>query len=433
MSSLLGHLQCALGPDTRRICVAFSGGMDSRVLLELTRQLQWAQPLKKQHPQLQIRALHIHHQLSPHADQWAAFCQEVCDAAGIPLSIQCVNPNQWPGASLEDRARKARYSVFEQQLQPDELLLQAHHQDDQAETLLLRLLRGAGTLGLSSIPKQRPLGQGLLLRPLLDIPRAELLAFATAEKLQWIEDESNQQTHFDRNFLRLQVLPLLQQRFPAVSQNLARVTQHATESQQLNRELAELDLQPCRNTETSLSIPPLMALSSHRRFNLLRHWLLLRGLTLPGHTLWEQLDKLCLARKDANPLVSWGESTQRIEARRFQQQLFIAPEEYFQPLPANWQQDWDGKMPIQTPVGLINFRLLASDSLPTASLTFTLRARQGGETLRQKNRGQRDVKRLLQELHLPPWERQRLVFIWLQKELIAVGSKLVAAGWTIEY
>lgn len=426
MNSLSGHLQRALAPDTRLICVAFSGGMDSRVLLELTRQL------KKQQPQLQIRALHIHHQLSPHADQWATFCQQVCDKAGIPLCIQRVNPSQWTGASLEDRARKARYHAFEQQLQPGEWLLQAHHQDDQAETLLLRLLRGAGTLGLSSIPKQRTLGQGQLLRPLLDVPRAELLAFATAEKLQWIEDESNQQTHFDRNFLRLNVLPLLQQRFPAVSQNLARVTQHATESQQLNRELAQLDLQPCHKTATSLVIPPLMALSSHRRINLLRHWLLLRGLTLPGHNLWEQLDKLCLARQDASPLVSWGEATQRIEARRFQQQLFIAPAEDFQPLPADWQQDWDGKTPIQTPAGLINFRLLASDSLPAASPTFTLRSRQGGETLCQKNRGKRDVKRLLQELHLPPWERQRLVFIWLQDELIAVGSLLIAADWKIE-
>lgn len=426
MNPLLSHLKHSLAPEHQQLCVAFSGGLDSRVLLELARQLQHQQPT------LQLRALHIHHQLSPHADQWADFCQQVCDAGDIPLHIQRVNPNDWQGASLEDRARKARYSVFEQQLQPDELLLQAHHQDDQAETLLLRLLRGAGTLGLSSIPKQRPLGQGLLLRPLLDIPRAELLAFATTEKLQWIEDESNQQTHFDRNFLRLQILPLLQQRFPAVSQNLARVTQHATESQQLNRELAELDLQPCHKTETSLTIPPLMALSSHRRFNLLRHWLLLRGLTLPGHTLWEQLDKLCLARKDANPLVSWGESTQRIEARRFQQRLFIAPAENFQPLPADWQQDWDGKTPIQTPSGWINFRLVANSSQQKQALTFTLRARQGGETLRQKNRGQRDVKRLLQELHLPPWERQRLVFIWRQDELIAVGSQLLAADWKIE-
>lgn len=424
MHPLVKSLKQSLPPNTTKICVALSGGLDSRVLFELARQLQELQP------EIQLRAIHIHHQLSKFADEWVAFSQQICAAAEVPISIHKVDPQNLPNASLEDRARRARYAVFEQELQAGEVLLQGHHQDDQVETLLLRLLRGAGTLGLASIPLERPLGAGLILRPLLATSRSKLFTFAQANKLQWVEDDSNFEVDFDRNFLRLEILPLLQKRFPSTNQNLAKVTQLAATSQQLNRDLAQLDLANCQLTEQSLNLEIFLQLSDYRQVNLLRCWLLSRNLTLPGHQLWDELTKLYNAREDAQPKVSWDKDAQQVEARRFQQQLFIAPSNYFQPLTNNWQATWDGKTPITTPVRKINFQLVSQE--PSSSNNhFTLASRQGGEVLRLAKRGQRDVKRLLQELQLPPWQRNQLIFIWQEEQLIAVDKYLVAEGWQI--
>ncbi|GLR63719.1 tRNA lysidine(34) synthetase TilS [Marinospirillum insulare] len=424
MHPLVKQLELTLPSDTTKICVALSGGLDSRVLFELARQLAEVQPT------IQLRALHIHHQLSKFADDWAAFSQQICDLAQIPISIHQVDPQSLASASLEDRARRARYQVFEQELEEGEVLLQGHHQDDQVETLLLRLLRGAGTLGLASIPLQRPLGKGLILRPLLTTPRAELLKFAQASQLKWVEDDSNFEVDFDRNYLRLEILPLLQKRFPNTNQNLARVTQLAAESQQLNQDLAKLDLANCQLTEQSLNLEELLKLANYRQVNLLRYWLLSRNLTLPGHQIWQELTQLYSAQKDAQPKISWDKGDKQVEARRFQNQLFIAASRYFQPLAKDWQASWDGKTPVNTPAGSINFQLTHQEHQEIQN-HFTLQARQGGEVLRQAKRGQRDAKRLLQELKLPPWQRQQLVFIWHKQTLVAIDKYLIAEGWQI--
>jgi len=424
MHPLAKQIQHALPTNTTKICIALSGGLDSRVLLELARQLAEHQP------NIQLRALHIHHQLSKFADDWAAFSQTICNSAQVPLSIYQVDTQSFATASLEDRARRARYQVFEQELQTDEVLLQGHHQDDQVETLLLRLLRGAGTLGLASIPLQRPLGKGLILRPLLNTPRAELLKFAQAADLKWVEDDSNFEVDFDRNYLRLEVLPLLQKRFSNTNQNLARVTQLAAESQQLNQDLAQLDLANCQLTEQSLNLEKLLKLADYRQVNLLRYWLKTKNLTLPGHKIWQELTKLYSAAKDTQPIICWDKGTEQVEARRFQNQLFIASSQYFQPLTKDWQVSWDGKTPLDTPVGTINFQLI-NQAAKKSKQSFILTSRQGGERLRQAKRGQRDVKRLLQELHLPPWQRNQLIFIWQNQTLIAIDKYLVAEDWQI--
>ncbi len=426
---LLKNLLAALPPNTTQICVALSGGLDSRVLFELARQAQ------QQQPNLKLRALHIHHQLSQYADDWAVFSQKICAAAKVSIKVYKVDPQSFAKASLEDRARRARYAVFEQELQADEVLLQGHHQDDQVETLLLRLLRGAGTLGLASIPLQRPLGKGLIVRPLLNTPKSELLAFAQAANLQWVEDDSNFAVDFDRNYLRLKVLPLLQQRFANANQNLARVTQLAANSQQLNQDLAQLDLATCQLSEHSLNLAIFLELADYRQVNLLRYWLRIRKLTLPSHQIWQELTKLYTAQADSQPLVSWDKGKQQVEARRFQRQLFIAPSQYFQPLPKNWQATWNGTTPLTTPAGQINFQLVkktaSRQNNTDASQQFILTSRQGGERLRLAERGQRDVKRLLQELQLPPWQRNQLIFIWQNATLVAVDKYLVAEDWQI--
>ena len=438
MHPLVKQLQQTLPPNTSKICVALSGGLDSRVLFELAKQLKQARQQQQNQPNIQLRALHIHHQLSKFANDWATFSQKICDAAKVPLSVHQVDTKDFATASLEDRARRARYQVFEQELQAGEVLLQGHHQDDQVETLLLRMLRGAGTLGLASIPLQRRLGKGLILRPLLTTPRSELFKFAQAAQLTWVEDDSNFEVDFDRNFLRLEILPLLKKRFPNTNSNLARVTQLAANSQQLNQDLAQLDLAHCQLTEHSLNLASFLKLADYRQVNLLRYWLRIRNLTLPGHKVWQELAKLYSAAEDTQPIICWDKGAAHVEARRFQNQLFIAPSDYFQPLAKNWHASWDGKSPLNTPVGIIGFQLVNQQApnpktYPSISpLTpFLLKARQGGETLRQAKRGQRDVKRLLQELQLPPWQRNQLVFIWQQDRLIAVGHHLVAEGWQI--
>jgi len=404
-----------------KVCVALSGGLDSRVLLEATRQLHLIQPF-------QLRAVHIDHGLSPQADSWAEFCQQTCQEHLIPFTCVKVNPQDQPGASLEARARKARYQVFNEHLQPGELLLQAHHRKDQAETLLLRLLRGAGTQGLSSIPATRPLGQGHLLRPFLNISREILENFAQDQQLKWVEDESNQQDHFDRNFLRLNILPQLEERFPAAEQNLALSAQLARESQQLNQDLAELDLQQVNADSNSLSIAALYTQPDYRRTNLLRTWLQKRQLPLPGQRHWTQLDHLCQARDDAQPLLEWGENDQRTQARRHRDRLYIDLARHFQPLPDNWKTTWNNQPPLTTPCGHFNLQL-KNTLTGEAPTKLDVTARQGGEKLRLPHRGSRDVKRLLQERNLPPWQRQQLPFIWHQSQLIAVGDQLIAEGW----
>ncbi|WP_404420027.1 tRNA lysidine(34) synthetase TilS [Marinospirillum sp.] len=428
MNPLVQQLQQALdnlqpAADPQKICIAFSGGLDSRVLLELAWLLQQQTPEK-----LELRALHINHQLSPNADHWADFCRQTCAQKNLSFSQFQIDTRQYSGASLEARARQARYQIFSQELQAGELLLQAHHRKDQAETLLLRLLRGAGTQGLASIPIQRPLGQGQLLRPLLNTPRETLEAFAREQQLHWIEDESNQKDHFDRNFVRLNILPLLAERFPAAEQNLALSARLAGESQQLQQDLAELDLQQVNPDRSSLSITALIQLPDYRRNNLLRHWLQKHDLPLPSLKHWQQLDHLCQAREDAQPLVEWGEAQHRTQARRHRDRLYIQTADHFQPLPQNWQTTWNNQPPLQTPCGYFNLQLqcTATGEIPKE---LQVTSRQGGETIRLQNRGSRDVKRLLQELNLPTWQRNQLPFIWHRGKLIAVGNRLIAEGW----
>lgn len=403
------------------LCVAFSGGMDSSLLLSLAKDYcqTHATPLS---------AIHVHHGLSEHADAWADFCQQTCDALGVSLQVVHVKPAEQPGPSLENKARALRYQAFIQQLQPDQVLLMAHHQRDQAETLLLRLLRASGSRGLSAMPATRPLGQGQLLRPLLDQPYAQLKKEAQARQLQWIEDDSNLSTQADRNFLRLTLLPQLEARFPKTAQRLAKAAELAAQSERLNQDLAQLDLaQQPQPQARWLNIPSLMQLPDYRRINLLRHWLQMRQIAPPPASAWAAIDKLCQARADAQPQVEWKTDDQNIQARRHRQRLYIETADYFAPLPHHWQQPWDNQQPITLGSKIYPLRLQAKHQ-PTPT-HFTLRARQGGERLSLPNRGQRDVKRLLQELDLPPWERNQLPFIWHENTLIAVGDQLIAEGW----
>lgn len=274
MTDLSIHLRQAMQPWRTAPAwrIAFSGGLDSSVLLHLL--ADWAR-----HEDLPpLSAIHVHHGLQPAADAWPEYCAQFCARLDIPLEV--VRVQVAPGASLEQAARRVRYAAFAERLGSGEVLLGAQHRDDQAETLLLRLLRGAGVRGLAAMPASRPLGQGSLVRPLIDCSRAELQAYAQSHGLAWVEDPSNADERFSRNFLRRQVMPLLAERWPQMTASLARSASHLSEAQQLLDELAEMDLLAARGVCAlpwlplpSLDLSAVTALSDARQRNLLRHWL----------------------------------------------------------------------------------------------------------------------------------------------------------------
>ncbi len=390
--------------------VAFSGGLDSTVLLHsLVR-------LADQHELPAIRAIHVHHGLQTAGDDWPAHCQAVCDRLDVPLQV--VRVEVAPGASLERAAREARYEAFSGCLGEGELLLTGQHRDDQAETVLFRLLRGAGVRGLAAMPVERPLGLGRLVRPLLGASRVDLDAYARRNALHWVEDPSNQNHGYARNFLRGEVMPLLQQRWPQAVSSMARASAHMAEAQKLLDELAQLDLLAANTASTfewlrlpSLALPPLRALTPARQRNALRHWL--ADFTLsPDEDHWAGWVSLLDARPDASP--RWRLAGG--ELQRSGDRLWWLPDVWLKSPVA--PIDWSDKS-----AGLVlpgNGSLRAEGGLPAGKLQ--VRYRQGGEALLVVGRGRRDLKRLLNEAGVPRFVRSRLPLLYCDDDLIAVAN-----------
>lgn len=299
-------LAARLAP-TESLCVGLSGGCDSVVLLHLLSGLGLGGRLS---------AMHVHHGLSPHADAWAEFCSDFCGRLPVLLKIARVSVERQSGLGLEAAARAARYAALTQ-CGADNLLL-AHHQGDQAETLLFNLVRGAGVTGASGMPPVRSLGKGRLLRPLLGVARSTLEDYARLHGLPWIEDESNADTRYSRNFLRHEVLPLLGERFPAVEASLAQAAAHFGEADELLAELAAVDWQNVSEmTGVSASMPRLRQLSLPRLKNLLRHRLRTLGWQVPvAARLDEFARQLLAAAPDRHPALQLPDGVMRVAERQ---------------------------------------------------------------------------------------------------------------------
>jgi tRNA(Ile)-lysidine synthase len=397
-------------PSTKRLWVAYSGGLDSHVLLHLLAQSD-----------LQLRAIHINHGLNSDADYWAEHCQKVCKALDVPCDVIKVIVDVAARESLEAKARTVRYQAIIDTIAPDDVVLTAQHADDQAETLLLQLLRGSGVAGLAAMPENK----GWLVRPLLAYTRAELYEYAQAANLKWIEDSSNADTRFDRNFLRHEIMPRLQQRWASVSHIISRAASHQAEANELIQDLAELDLQQCQGNKLDiLSLDSLSKLSSARQSNVLRFWI--KKLALPSPTtkqLQQIVSNLMTAKADSQPLVSW----QGAEIRRYRQHLFA-----MLPLPS-YTKNIKWLFPTPSPhLPLGNLKLTQAKGLALPSGTeLEIRFRQGGEVIRL-NKHQRVVKKLLQVAGLPPWQRQFIPLIYLDNILIAIPGIGVADGFMTE-
>ncbi|VAW79490.1 tRNA(Ile)-lysidine synthetase, partial [hydrothermal vent metagenome] len=290
-------------PDAAAYAVAYSGGVDSHVLLHL---------LASQRESLRapLMAVHVDHGIQSQSDEWRAHCARVCHQLDIPFHALQADGKAGPGESPEAAARHARYRALADWLPEGAVLLTAQHRDDQAETLLLQLFRGAGPRGLSAMPASVPLGRGLLLRPFLDVTRADILAWAQAHDLAWIEDPSNTDTRYDRNLLRHELWPLLQQRWPGLSTVLARAADHQSEQAGLADALAEMDLSSgCRTGENHLVQSALLTLEPARQRNLLRFWIHQQGFAMPSQAVLERIrTEMLFSRDDAQPVVRWGEA-----------------------------------------------------------------------------------------------------------------------------
>jgi len=405
--------------------------MDSVVLLHLLHTLasrfNW-----------QLSALHVHHGISPNADVWADFCSGICAQHGIPLHIERVDISGLRDEhGIEAAARKLRHAAFAS-LSCDVVAL-AHHADDQAETLLLQLLRGAGVKGVAAMPVLSHVEGPLLkpstshthatLRPLLDIPRGQLLEYAQQHALSWVEDESNADDRYPRNFLRHRLLPLLEQRFPAYRDTLTRGARHFAEASELLDELAQQDAQGAEGA-TTLELSVLRQLSNSRAKNLLRYWLHKQGAPMPQNVqLDEILKQLLDAREDAAMSVDFG----CLEVKRYQDKAYVMRD--LGAFDQNLILPWHGESDLEWPA--LNSRLIFTQTQGKGislarlqSAPVTLRLRNGGETLRpHATAATRSLKNLLQEHRVPPWRRERLPLLYCGDELVSVVGVAVAAGF----
>lgn len=406
-----------------RLVLGLSGGVDSVVLLHVLA------GLRSRFQFLQLSALHVHHGLSTDADQWVVFCQDLCRRLAVPLLVERVNVHRDAGLGLECAARHARYAAF-QCAEADWIVL-AHHQDDQAETVLLNLLRGAGPLGAAAMPESRVLSAGhkRLLRPLLDIPREQILVYARHYALSWVEDASNTDQDLTRNFLRAGVMPLLQTRFPAAARTLARVAGHFAETVSLLDELAVADWGSVRQGD-GVEVDGLRRLSPARRKNLLRYWLRSRDIPMPDAAhLEEILRQLLLAAQDAEPCL---QLRQGWSLRRYRGAIYLLADAVVEP--ARFAAvTWQGEPQLPWGGGVLHFQRKFGEGLGAARVQpgrVSIRARAGGESFRlAERRPARSLKKVLQELGVPPWRRSVLPCVWCGEDLVWVAGLGPAAGW----
>ncbi len=424
------HAQQSNLTSVKQILVAYSGGLDSHVLLHLLSRIS--------RDELDFRAVYINHGLQVQSDDWANHCKQICQNLSVPftsLDLSLVIPK---GESLEEVARKARYNALHQNLQQHEILMTAHHQSDQAETLLLQLFRGAGVQGLAAMPNVGEIEVNgkphIHLRPLLNQSRQALESYAKEHNLNHIEDPSNQDTGFDRNFLRQEIMPLLRQRWLGIDKAISRTATLQAETKTLLDEVAQKELPAIlapkssyfrhvsqntnqNNNQNASVLPPvvitqLLNLSMAKQALLLRYWISCQGFLSPSSKKLQHIfSDLIESAKDKQPLLEW----KGVELRRFQDHLYIMSplSEHDVTQVISWQTDSSLYIPS------INVTL-DPDLHQMNSDNITVRFRQGGERIEIPQRGNISLKNLFQEQQIPAWIRSRLPLIYIDEKLVKI-------------
>lgn len=405
--------------------LGLSGGLDSVVLLHLLVNCKQNLPFK-------LSAHHVHHGLSTNADHWADFCKNLCQKLKIPFTLTKVKVSKNSGLGIESAARALRYQAL---LDGDaDLICVAHHQDDQAETLLLQLARGAGVKGMASMGVLN----NKILRPLLNVPRSALEAYAKHHHLTWVEDESNLDTQFNRNFIRHEVLPIFSKQYPAIRQTIARSASHLAEADMLLDDLADMDITACQLHQTNtqqIKLQPLTELSEARIHNALRWWLKQHACDVPSAAHLTQIrQQLFDAKPDASVKVKLSA---RHILRRFQGDAFII--EYDKNTSENNARNkysviWKGEKVITLPdQSQLMFKEVIGAGIAMRHINnavLMIRYRQGGEILKpEENRPSRSLKNIFQTSNIPPWQREHLPLIFINNELAAISNLVVAASF----
>ncbi|MEG5899311.1 tRNA lysidine(34) synthetase TilS [Enterobacter bugandensis] len=407
----------------RQLLVGFSGGLDSTVLLH--RLKLW----RDRDPGVQLRAIHIHHGLSRHAEEWVAHCEALCEAWAIPLIVERVTLAD-EGLGIEAQARKARYTAFAGVLLPGEALVTAQHLDDQCETFLLALKRGSGPAGLSAMPARSDFAGTQLLRPLIGETRASLEAWAREHQLSWIEDESNRDDSYDRNFLRLRVLPLLSERWPHFADATARSAMLCAEQESLLDELLSEELSDLISEDGALAIAPLEAISPARRAALLRRWLATHHAAMPSRAMLSRIwDEVAQAREDASPCVHLS----GYEVRRYKGKLWWVK---YSPSLTDVVLHWTSpEAPLILPrdTGSVSLMPTGHVRLPKPGEPVSVRFKAGGLLHIVGRNGGRKLKKIWQEYNVPPWLRDTTPLLFYGETLIAAaGVFITQEGWTEE-
>ncbi len=422
-------------PAVSRYWIAYSGGLDSHVLLHAMASLRSALP------GISIHAVHVDHGLQSNSAEWSRHCAAVCAALQIPYYPLSIEARAGVGESPEAAARDARYRALAAQIEEGDCLLTAHHQDDQAETLLLQLLRGAGPHGLAGMPACTTFGSGLHARPLLGFTRAELGDYAQEQGLRWIDDHSNRNTDFNRNYLRHEIMPRLRARWPAMARTLSRSASHAAEAAQLLDGLAQADLNWVRgitdeasaacalttarpkSSHDTLFIPRLCELNAMRQRNVLRTWFHQLNLPLPNAAHIEHiLSDVLTAAEDSTPCLRWPGA----ELRRYREHIYA-----MRPLGTHDPAvilPWDMHSTLSLPadIGTLSTTPAQGQGLKASlcgAANITVRFRHGGEHCRPAGRGHtHELRKLFQEAGIPPWQRDRMPLIYVGTDLAAIGD-----------
>ena len=410
------------------LVIAYSGGVDSQVLLHALVKLKHAKSIPNP-----ITVCHVNHGLSENAEKWQNFAKETCQKLKIPFVAHQVDIQPQAQQSLEALARDARYRVLQSLYKEQTLIVTGHHRDDQAETFLLALKRGSGLKGLSAMSVETTQGKDIFIRPLLSVSRTDIVSYAKEHKLEWIEDESNIDIQFDRNFIRQKIMPLLSERWPSITQTINRSSSHCLEGQLLLDELAKDDLANCLLHEKCLSVSELTKLSVARFNNAVRYFLAQQHYLMPSTEQLSQVRYQLLANENRNPAIKVAKNY----LRRYKDALYLTPD--YEDV-SQWQQRIDcinqpslnTSALIELPDGLGNIAFTNNQHLeltnseqriilPTIKQKVTLSFCHNNPTCLPDYRNHsRSLKKILQELNISPWQRKRIPFLFYDDLLVAV-------------